>query len=110
VSACFRDAFVPIEELLDFFESIRGSPKKLELLDVPDRTLEASLVSLGTARLVALRNKLATDEADIRESDESGRDALSWDRRREVAAEVLIQTKPRSQNQTYVVVVVAYHF
>lgn len=79
-SACMRDAFVHIEESLDFFESIRGSLKILELLDVPDRTLEASLGFLGTAcRPVALWNRLATpDEADIRESGEQGRDALIW--------------------------------
>ena len=75
-----RDAVVQIEELLDFFESIRGSLKILELLDVADQILEESLESLGTARRpVALRNKLTTpDEDDIRESVELGREALIW--------------------------------
>lgn len=78
VSVCTRDALVQIEESLDFFESNRGSLKILEFLDVPDRTLEASLGSLGTARRpVALRNRLATpDDVDIWEFDEIGRDAL----------------------------------
>jgi len=72
---------VHIEESLDFFESTRrGSLKKLELLDVTDRTLEASLGSReAVRRLVALRNRLATpDEADNRESLESGRNESSW--------------------------------
>ena len=88
MSAGMRDAFVKIEELLDFFESIRESLKTLELLDVADRILEVSLGSLGTARrLVALRNRLTTpDEDDIRESVEPGREGLIWkfDREREL--------------------------
>jgi hypothetical protein len=90
VSAGMRDALVQIEESLDFFESIRGSLKILELLDVPDQTLEVSLGSLGTARRVALRNRLTTpDEDDIRESVDPGRDVFIWkfDRGREGAAE-----------------------
>ena len=80
MSAGMRDAFVQIEELLDFFDSIRGSLKILELLDVADQTLDVSLESLGTARRpVALRNRLTTpDEVDIRESVELGREALIW--------------------------------
>jgi hypothetical protein len=75
VSAGMRDAFVQIEESLDFFESIRGSLKILELLDVADQILEVSLYSLGTTRRpVALRNRLTTpDDDDIRESVELGR-------------------------------------
>ena len=98
MSAGMRDAFVQIEESLDFFESIRGSLKTLELLDVTDQILEVSLGSLGTARRpVALRNRLTTpDEDDIRESIEPGRCALIWkfDEGREGSAEVLIQTNP----------------
>lgn len=80
VSAGMRDAVVQIEESLDFFESIRGSLKILELLEVVDQILEVSLGSLGTARRpVALRNKLTTpDEDDIRESVETGREVLIW--------------------------------
>ena len=90
MSACLRDAFVQIEESLDFFESTRGSLKILELLDVADQILEVSLGSLGTARRpVALRNRLTTpDEDDIRESVEPGLEALIWkfDRGREGSA------------------------
>lgn len=79
MSAGVRDAFVQIEESLDFFESIRGSLKTLELLDVADQTLEVSLRSLEIAlRPVALRNRLTTDVDDIRESFEPGRGALIW--------------------------------
>lgn len=80
MSAGTRDAFVQIEESLDFFESIRGSLKILELLDVADQILEVSLDSLETTRRpVALRNKLTTpDEDDIRESVEPGRVELIW--------------------------------
>jgi hypothetical protein len=95
VSAGLRDAFVQIEESLDFFESIRGS-LKLELLDVADQILEVSLGSLGTARRpVALRNRLTTpDEDDIRESVEPGREGLIWkfDRGREGSAASFIKT------------------
>lgn len=71
---------MPIEELLDFFESTRGSLKKLELLDVLDQTLDVSLGSLGTSRRpVALRNRLATPEVvDVLESIEPGRRASIW--------------------------------
>ena len=102
MSTCMRDVFVRIEELLDFFESTRGSLKKLELLDVVDQTLEASLGSFGTIRrLVALWNMLATlDVVDILESFEQGRGGSIWkfDKEREVAAEDLIQIKPKTQN------------
>lgn len=103
-----------IEDSLDFFESIRGSLKTLELLDVADQTLEVSLDSLGTARRpVALRNRLTTpDEDDIRESVETGRRGLIWkfDGGREGSAEVLIDKTLKQKNQTYVVLMFACHF
>lgn len=96
MSAGLRDAVEKIEESLDFFESTRGSLKKLELFDVADQILEVSLGSLETARRpVALRNRLTTpDEEDIRESVEPGREALIWkfDRGREGSAASLINT------------------
>jgi hypothetical protein len=97
VSAGMSDAFVQIEESLDFFESICASLKTLELLEIADQILEGSL---GTAcRPVALRNRLTTpDEDDIRESIEPGRCALlviwKFNVGREGSADVLIQTKP----------------
>ena len=116
VSAGLRDAFVQIEELLDFFES-RGSLKKLELLDVADQILEVSLGSLETARRpVALRNRLTTpDEDDIRESIEPGREALIWkfDRGREGSAASFINTDKTlklKKTKTYVVLMLACHF
>lgn len=50
----------------------------MELLDVPDQTLEVSLGSLETFRRpVALRNRLATPEvAEVRESVEPDRGVL----------------------------------
>ena len=96
MSGGLRDAVVKIEESLDFFESTRGSLKKLELFDVADQMLEVSLGSLETSRRpVALRNRLTTpDEDDIRESVEAGREALIWkfDRGREGSAESFINT------------------
>ena len=97
MSAGLRDALVKIEESLDFFESIRGSLKKLELSDVADKILD---VSLGTARRpVALRNRLTTpDEDDIRESVELGREALIWkfDRGREGSAASFINNTDKT--------------
>lgn len=101
MSAGLRDAFVQIEESLDFFESTRGSLKILELLDVADQILDVSLGSLRTARRpVALRNRLTTpDEDDIRESVEPGREALIWkfDRGREGSAATFINTDKNPQ-------------
>jgi hypothetical protein len=106
VSAGTRDAFVQIEESLDFFESIRGSMKILDLLDVADladQILEVSLDSLGTTRRpVALRSKLTTpDEDDIRESVELGRGGLIWkfDEGRGSAASFNTNKTPRNEKK-----------
>ena len=102
MSAGLRDAVEKIEESLDFFESTRGSLKKLELFDVADQILEVSLGSLETARRpVALRNRLTTpDEEDIRESVEPGREALIWkfDRGREGSASSQTRSLKKKKN------------
>lgn len=66
VSGWTREVFVRTEELLDFFESARGSRKK-EVLDVVDQTLAVSLMSLVVDRRpVALLKRLVTpDTAEV---------------------------------------------
>jgi hypothetical protein len=63
VSGWAREVFVRTEELLDFFESARGSRKK-EVFDVVDQTLAVSLMSLEVdCRPVALLKRPVTPDA-----------------------------------------------
>lgn len=77
VSGWTREVFVRTDELLDFFESARGSRKK-EVFDVADQTLAVSLTSLGVDRRpVALLKRLVTpDAADVFELMDVGRASI----------------------------------
>jgi len=87
VSGWTREVLVRTDELLDFFESGRGSRKK-EVFDVADQTLAVSLVSLEVDRRpVALLKRLVTpDAAEVFECMDVGRGSTwKFERGRDVA-------------------------
>jgi len=68
---------VRIDELLDFFFN-PGIRNMLETFEVPDQTLEVSLVSFGEARLLPRRNRLAIPAIEALEYVELGRGSSTW--------------------------------
>ena len=87
VSGWTQEVLVRTDELLDFFESARGSRKK-EVFDVDDQTLAVSLMSLEVDRRpVALLKRLVTpDAAEVFELMDVGRASIwKFESGREVA-------------------------
>lgn len=89
-SAGTLDAVVLIEELLDFFDSVRGSRNTFEEEDFPDHMEEVSLsFTVDERRPVAFRKSSDTpNDMEFLECTDVGRSTWKLERGREVAGEL----------------------